>query len=450
MLSTRMKSLEFVICDESKTKWDNPPVDFNNPNADRNYRIPLDSNVEHRYCLLNGRVTFIPKMSPIVLVTDLDGTLLGNEYYLGKFNDIWTRQHMFNGSKLIYSTGRNLKDFLLVSKQCDLLKPDFAICGVGTEIYEFPGEPLEMSTYRDYLRYVLKCEKESEASLSAVQKHYDMGEEVNFDDEKCPRKPDTPEEQENSLFPEWCPSRLFARPVERWFGRIKESFDREEVERETKEILNKNNLNHYVNGNNFHDPFRLSMSIYTRDANEAFDLVIQANKKNYKYAISGQGEWKYLDILPEIGGKRSSIMFVFDEILKKEIPLSRFLVCGDSGNDAHMFSINESKNCCVVNAQQDLKDFLLSNKKTFKSVLRQSEELGVVFLSDNSSENSGGLNLNTQPSSCENEQSELLKKIMNAQNLGPPDEVFMSTFPNAGGIVQALMHYCFVSNSHLP
>ncbi|KAK6587992.1 sucrose-phosphatase-like HAD superfamily hydrolase [Cryptosporidium xiaoi] len=429
VLNTEMKSLEFVICNDSKTEWDNPPIDLNHPNANRNYKICLNNNEEHRYCLFNGKISLIPKISPIVLVTDLDGTLIGNSYYLSKFNDIWIREHMFNGSKLIYSTGRNLKDFLIASKQYNLLKPDFAVCGVGTEIYEFPEEPMKMSIYYDYLRFTLRCEKECNVPLYIIQKYHDMGEEINLQDEKYIDKLENQANEANPLFPEWCPNRLFAWPVKKWFEKIKESFNRNKVMDDTEKILSKNNLNHYVNGNNFHDPFRLSISIYTKDANETFDIVTKANKGNYKYAISGQGEWKYLDILPEVGGKKFSIIFIFNEILKGKIPLNRFLVCGDSGNDAHMFSLNESKNCCVGNAQQELKDFLLSNKRTFKSVFRQNEKLGMVFFSDNSS----GENecLNTE-SSCQNKQSELLKKMMKTQNLDPPDETFISTFPNAG------------------
>lgn len=85
-----------------------------------------------------------------MLVTDLDGTLLGNQSYLEDFNTYWVRNHLFRGSLLvetrfnqyvcvhqIYSTGRNLKDLLNVSREMNLLKPDYAICGVGTEIYTF-------------------------------------------------------------------------------------------------------------------------------------------------------------------------------------------------------------------------------------------------------------------------------------------------------------------------
>ncbi|CAD98573.1 sucrose-phosphatase, possible [Cryptosporidium parvum] len=307
------------------------------------------------------------------------------------FNEIWIRQHMFNNSKLIYSTGRNLKDFLLAAKQFNLLRPDYAICGVGTEIYEFPNKEMNLETFCQRLSNTIGRNVTKE-ELFSLLRFQDMGERVETkegDEEKVTK-------DVNPMFPRWCKSRLFAWPVDKWLEIIRKTFNRDELKKEIQENLNKIGLEYYINGNNFHDPFRLSVSIKTEYALKVYE-EIQINKKSYRFAISGQGAWKYLDVLPDKGGKHLSIIFLQDEILGNSIPLERFLVCGDSGNDAHMFTIETCKNCCVGNAQQDLKDFLLG---------------GCLVNSD-------------EPESRKvlSSQSELLCRIMACQNLKPPKKV---------------------------
>ncbi|KAF7457078.1 Sucrose-6F-phosphate phosphohydrolase [Cryptosporidium felis] len=394
---TRRAFLEFVLCNQEKSEWDNPPDSCNC----RNYRVGIEVNKDEpsngeikelRFCLKDGNITRVPSITPIVIVTDLDGTLLGKDEYLEEFNDIWIRQHMFNGSKLIYSTGRNLKDFLLAAKKFGLLKPDYAICGVGTEIYEFPGKAMNLEDSFEKLR-VITGRKINHSDLGysgiEIQDRGDGGSRLDLENIR---------EEANPQFPDWCKNRFFAWPIEKWLQAIKKSFDRDSARAEVEEILNRDNLKYYINGNNFHDPFRLSISIDSECALKAFQQM-QKSKKSYRFALSGQGEWRYLDILPEKGGKDLSILFLHDELLNS-IPSDRFLVCGDSGNDAHMFSIEAFRSCCVGNAQQDLKDFLLGGCQISK------DKAG--------------------PKQGSSERSELLCKIMESQGLKPPKSVSSS------------------------
>ncbi|KAJ1613112.1 sucrose-phosphatase-like HAD hydrolase [Cryptosporidium canis] len=396
---TKRAFIEFVLCNSEKTKWDNPPDSYGR----RNYFISIkDAERESgkdgkkclKFCLKDGILSQVIPRQPIVVVTDLDGTLIGNEEYLKMFNEIWTRQHMFIGSKLIYSTGRNLKDFLHAAKQFGLIRPDYAICGVGTEVYEFPNKEMDIQAYCNWLSTVLG-RKVALDELFSLLKFQDQGEYID------PEKGDIEKvaKESNPQFPTWCRNRLFAWPIQEWFQTISKTFKREELTKEIQQSLNVLNLEYYINGNNFHDPFRLSVSINTEYALKAYE-EIQINKQSYRFAISGQGPWKYLDILPEKGGKHLSVLFLQEEILGKSIPLERFLVCGDSGNDAHMFTLGTCKNCCVANAQQDLKDFLLGMDQNGKEEVVQ----GQVW----------------------SKQSELLCRIMASQNLNPPKSVSFS------------------------
>ncbi|KAL5368159.1 sucrose-phosphatase-like HAD hydrolase [Cryptosporidium parvum] len=417
-LETKRAFLEFVLCNTEKTEWDNPPSSYGRKNyfisiKDAERESGKDAKKGLKFCLKDGNLSHIVSRPPIAIVTDLDGTLIGHDEYLKMFNEIWIRQHMFNNSKLIYSTGRNLKDFLLAAKQFNLLRPDYAICGVGTEIYEFPNKEMNLETFCQRLSNTIGRNVTKE-ELFSLLRFQDMGERVETkegDEEKVTK-------DVNPMFPRWCKSRLFAWPVDKWLEIIRKTFNRDELKKEIQENLNKIGLEYYINGNNFHDPFRLSVSIKTEYALKVYE-EIQINKKSYRFAISGQGAWKYLDVLPDKGGKHLSIIFLQDEILGNSIPLERFLVCGDSGNDAHMFTIETCKNCCVGNAQQDLKDFLLG---------------GCLVNSD-------------EPESRKvlSSQSELLCRIMACQNLKPPKKVFISMLPNAGGIIQALIHNDFIT-----
>lgn len=388
--------MEFVLCNDKKTEWDNPPDSYGRKNyfisiKDAERKSGKEARKDLKFCLKDGELSQIIPRPPIAVVTDLDGTLIGHDDYLSKFNEIWIRQHMFNGSKLIYSTGRNLKDFLLAAKQFHLLRPDYAICGVGTEIYEFPNKEMDLNIYCQKLSAIMG-KKVTQQEVFSLLKLQDNGEYIE------PREGDVEmiTNYANPSFPKWCKNRLYAWPVEEWFKIISKTFNREELVKDIQEILDKNNLEYYINGNNFHDPFRLSVSINTEYALKVYE-EIQINKKSYKFAISGQGLWKYLDVLPDKGGKHLSILFLYDEILGKSIPLERFLVCGDSGNDAHMFTIEACKNCCVGNAQQDLKDFLSGGCK------RNGNE--------------------AEPREVLSNQSELLCKIMASQDLKPPKTV---------------------------
>jgi sucrose-6-phosphatase len=75
-------------------------------------------------------------MTPFLIVTDLDATLLGNDPYLEEFNSLFNEHCRRNKSKLVYATGRSLHLYKeLESQEVDLLVPDRLITSVGSEIY---------------------------------------------------------------------------------------------------------------------------------------------------------------------------------------------------------------------------------------------------------------------------------------------------------------------------
>lgn len=71
---------------------------------------------------------------PFILITDLDNTLVGNDQATATLNQqlLAIRQRFY----LIYATGRSYRSAQDLRVQKQLLKPDYWVTGVGTEIYQ--------------------------------------------------------------------------------------------------------------------------------------------------------------------------------------------------------------------------------------------------------------------------------------------------------------------------
>ncbi len=70
-------------------------------------------------------------------MSDLDGTMIGDDAGTRAFGSYWHTTAAAMGSKLVYSTGRALDSFLELAaeKGADLPRPDVLICAVGTKVY---------------------------------------------------------------------------------------------------------------------------------------------------------------------------------------------------------------------------------------------------------------------------------------------------------------------------
>src|SRR3712207_5824013 len=68
--------------------------------------------------------------------TDLDGTLLGNPESALRFKAAWQNLEVGARPLLVYNSGRLIHDMKRFVKEGLLLKPDYYIGGVGTEILD--------------------------------------------------------------------------------------------------------------------------------------------------------------------------------------------------------------------------------------------------------------------------------------------------------------------------
>lgn len=71
----------------------------------------------------------------ILLATDLDGTILGDDRVLGELLEKLSLLRSQNQLKLVYATGRSLESFRVAQSEADLPVADGLIVSVGTEIY---------------------------------------------------------------------------------------------------------------------------------------------------------------------------------------------------------------------------------------------------------------------------------------------------------------------------
>ncbi|KFM25353.1 Protein GrpE [Auxenochlorella protothecoides] len=109
--------LEFVMTNGA-SGWDKPT-------EGGHYTIAAPG----RYCLQHGRVESVAHSRRLLLVTDLDDTLVGDDEATAAFRDWWLARAMPAGARLVYNTGRALGLFedLLCAKRGLLPEPDLLL-----------------------------------------------------------------------------------------------------------------------------------------------------------------------------------------------------------------------------------------------------------------------------------------------------------------------------------
>eukprot|EP00960_Hanusia_phi_P043854 756307-Hanusia_phi.AAC.6 len=126
-------------------EWDSGPE----REKGRYYKV----NGPGHFCLKDGILTEVYHNLPgVLLVCDLDGTLVGDQQALEEFNDEWERQCVHRNSvgyrlpfpndclikstqALVYNTGRSLQSTKALIAQEKMLNPSAIITSVGTEVW---------------------------------------------------------------------------------------------------------------------------------------------------------------------------------------------------------------------------------------------------------------------------------------------------------------------------
>ena len=110
---------------------------------------------------------------------------------------------------------------------------------------------------------------------------------------------------------------------------------------------------------------------------ESIAVTLETENVQYKAIVSGQGDWRYLDLVPQAAGKRAALEYVM-EVMGFEP--HQTVACGDSGNDIDMME-GEHYAIVVGNAQSDLVEWAAEQEDREGGLLvkvREHRALGIL------------------------------------------------------------------------
>jgi len=278
-------TLELVITD-GQGAWDKAP-------GDQNYKIQSPG----RYRLQHGQLHPVT-CPPVLVVTDLDDTLIGSnaldDEATLKFTQWWQNFGVPAGGRLVYNTGRALDLFekLVEEKAHCMPEPDLLISSVGTKIYKKVGANNSWVKDEEYEKRLGKgweLEAVREAAYAALGA---VGTE----------------------------NMHFRPPSE---------------------------MNEY----------KITCGVSKSALNTVLDQIQdQLDSKNllFKAIVSGNGDWRFVDLVPAAAGKHAALEYAAETL---GFAPHQTIACGDSGNDLDMLQSggkNSHHAIVVGNAQEEL------------------------------------------------------------------------------------------------
>ncbi|DBB07742.1 TPA: hypothetical protein ACH3X3_009162 [Trebouxia sp. C0006] len=267
------------------------------------------------YKIQHGQLRPFPQATagPIMLVSDLDGTMVGNGHEADamthNFKQYWEDNAALRNSVLVYNTGRSLGQFtsLYQEKAGALALPNVLITAVGTKIF------------------LLDMEGGCREQASGQKWHQDL----------------------------------------QWSHRLDEGWDLSAVKQVAEEAVQRHANDSTVNwlDHGTEHPHRIALSVHTSSLQDCLTHLrhgFQHHDVQVRIIVSGVGDYRYVDCVAIKAGKQEALEYIRALF---NIPLTHCMAAGDSGNDILMLE-GQHQAIIVSNAQQELLDWLLQQKQT--------------------------------------------------------------------------------------
>jgi hydroxymethylpyrimidine pyrophosphatase-like HAD family hydrolase len=288
------------------------------------------------YKLERGRLTPFPcALRPrFMLVTDLDGTLVGDgpeaDAATAAFRDYWDGRGRLAGGVLVFNTGRSIGSVMSLLKEKAALMPipDVIVTAVGTKIFRRRIRTDPRAPQTPLLR-------PRGAPLSAEASGTPM--------------PPAWDESSWEMDADWCTL-------------LDEGWRLEAAQGAAQAVIEAMaGSTHWLDRGTEH-PHRVSLAVRAEALEGACSRLRQGLADascRAKIIVSGNGEWRYVDAVAPLAGKYAATEAV---ARTAGVPLARTLAAGDSGNDLDMLG-GRCYAVVVGNAQPDLAAWALAQRQ---------------------------------------------------------------------------------------